>query len=330
MNILVVGGAGYIGSHAVRALLRAGHDVRVFDNLEYGHAQAVPEGFLTVGDLADRGAIERLLRDSAIDAVMHFAAYTSVPESVSDPARYYQNNIVGSLNLLEAMRAAGVGRVVFSSTAAVYGIPDSVPIVETSPVAPINPYGFTKLAIEHALADYASAFGLGYAALRYFNACGASADARIGEDHRPETHLIPIILQVALGQRENVALFGTDYPTPDGTCIRDYIHVEDLADAHVRALERIEPGRGMIYNVGTGSGFSVREVVEACRRVTSRPIPVVERPRRAGDPPSLVASSVAIRRDLGWSPRFTEIEPIVASAWAWHSSHPNGYGDPGR
>ncbi|MDB5350458.1 MAG: UDP-glucose-4-epimerase [Planctomycetota bacterium] len=325
MNILVVGGAGYIGSHAVRALFQAGHAVRVFDSLEYGHAAAVPGGTLTVGDLADRDALELVLRANAIDAVMQFAAYTSVPESVTDPARYYKNNLVGSLNLLEAMRAVGCKKIVFSSTAAVYGIPDHVPILESSPKKPINPYGFTKLAVEHAMADYASAFGFGFAALRYFNACGAATDGSIGEDHRPETHLIPLILQVALGQRQNVAVFGTDYPTPDGTCIRDYIHVEDLADAHVRAIERLIPGQGMTYNVGTGSGFSVREVIDACRRVTGHPIAVVERPRRAGDPPALVASSDAIRRDLGWSPRFTTVEPIVASAWAWHSTHPNGF-----
>jgi UDP-glucose-4-epimerase GalE len=326
MTILVVGGAGYIGSHAVRALTKAGHEVRVYDNLEYGHEAAVPPGSLIRGGLAESSKLESILRGDRIDAVMHFAAYTSVPESVSDPAKYYRNNVVGTLSLLEAMRATGVNRIVFSSTAAVYGIPEAVPIVEDSPMQPINPYGFTKLAVEHALADYAHAFGLGYAVLRYFNACGASSDASIGEDHRPETHLIPLILQVPLGQRENIAVFGTDYPTPDGTCIRDYIHVEDLADAHVLAIEAIQPGQGMTYNVGTGRGFSVRDVVEACRRVTGHPIPIVEKPRRAGDPPALVASSDAIRRDLGWSPKFTEVEPIVASAWAWHRRHPHGYG----
>ena len=325
MTILVVGGAGYIGSHAVRALVKAGHEVRVYDNLEYGHEAAVPAGLLVRGELADRVKVEATLREHSIDAVMHFAAYTSVPDSVADPAKYYHNNVVGSLKLLEAMRATGVNRIVFSSTAAVYGIPEVVPIVEDSPKQPINPYGFTKLAVEHALADYSHAFGLGYAVLRYFNACGASSDASIGEDHRPETHLIPLILQVPLGQRDSIAIFGTDYPTPDGTCIRDYIHVEDLADAHVRAIEAIRTGQGMTYNVGTGQGFSVREVVDACRRVTGHAIPMVERPRRAGDPPALVASSDAIRRDLGWSPRFTEVGPMVASAWAWHEGHPHGY-----
>lgn len=325
MPVLVVGGAGYIGSHAVRSLLESGHGVWVYDNLSQGHAPSVPADRLVRGELADRGALEAALRRHQIDAVMHFAAFASVPESVVDPAKYYQNNLVGTLNLLDAMRAVGVRRIVFSSTAAVYGVPEVVPISEEGPKQPINPYGFTKLAMEHALADYARAYGLGYAVLRYFNACGASRDATIGEDHTPETHLIPLVLQVALGQRESIAIFGTDYPTPDGTCIRDYIHVEDLADAHIRVLDRIEPGRGLTYNVGTGTGASVREVVEAARRVTGHPIPAVEHPRRAGDPPVLVASSQAIQRDLGWSPQYTKIEDVVASAWKWHQTHPKGY-----
>jgi UDP-glucose 4-epimerase len=323
MRILVVGGAGYIGSHAVRSLQQAGHEVWVFDNLSQGHEAAAPAERLIRGDLANRAALEVAL--DGRDAVMHFAAFASVPESVGDPAKYYQNNLVGTLTLLDAMRATGVGRIVFSSTCAVYGVPEVVPITEDTPKQPINPYGFTKLAMERALADYARAYGLGYAALRYFNACGASSDATIGEDHHPETHLIPLVLQVALGQRESIAVFGTDYPTPDGTCVRDYIHVEDLADAHVRALERIEPGRGLTYNVGTGVGMSVRQVIEAARRVTGHPIPTVEHPRRPGDPPMLVASPQAIQRDLGWSPRFTAIGTIIASAWNWHSTHPNGY-----
>ena len=325
MPILVVGGAGYIGSHAVRHLAQAGHEVWVYDNLSQGHAEAVAGDRLIRGDLCDRGALESTLRSHSIDAVMHFAAFASVPESVSDPSKYYQNNVVGALMLLDAMRSTGVGRIVFSSTAAVYGVPEVVPITEDSPTRPINPYGFTKLAMEHALADYARAYGLGFAVLRYFNACGASADATIGEDHHPETHLIPIVLQVALGQRESLSIFGTDYPTPDGTCIRDYIHVEDLADAHLRALDRIEPGKGLNYNVGTGVGMSVRQVVDAARRVTGRAIATVEHPRRAGDPPVLVASSEAIKRDLEWIPRFTSIESIVESAWKWHLAHPNGY-----
>ena len=325
MRILVVGGAGYIGSHAVRHLLAAGHDVRVLDNLVLGHAASIPDGLLVPGDLADRASLESALRDQRSEAVMHFAAFASVPESVADPARYYNNNIAGTIRLLDAMRASGVCRIVFSSTCAVYGVPDAMPIVEETPKRPINPYGFSKLVIEQALADYAHAYGLGYAALRYFNACGASADASIGEDHTPETHLIPLVLQAALGQRADVSIFGTDYPTPDGTCVRDYIHVEDLADAHLRVLERIEPGLGLTYNVGTGVGVSVREVIEAARRVTGRPIEAIERPRRAGDPPALFASPEAIRRDLGWVPRYTEIEAIIESAWAWHSTHPQGY-----
>lgn len=327
MRILVVGGAGYIGSHAVRLLLGAGHEVRVLDNLSLGHARAVPDGLLIEGDLADRGGLERALREYAIEAVMHFAALTSVPESVADPARYYRNNVVGALNLLDAMRGSGARSIVFSSTAATYGVPEAVPIPEGAPTRPINPYGFTKLAIERALADYAGAYGLGYAVLRYFNACGASDDGSIGEDHSPETHLIPILLQVALGHRPDAAIYGTDYPTPDGTCIRDYVHVEDLAEAHRRVLDRIEPGRGLTYNVGTGRGFSVREVLEAARQVTGHPIPSVDRPRRPGDPPVLVASPEAIRRDLGWSPRYTEVGAMVASAWRWHEAHPLGYDD---
>ncbi len=256
---------------------------------------------------------------------MHFAAFASVPESVAEPSRYYRNNVVGTLNLLDAMRQAEVSSIVFSSTAATYGVPDAETIVESTPQKPINPYGFTKLVIEHALADYARAYGLGYAVLRYFNACGASDDGSIGEDHTPETHLIPLILQVALGQRENISIFGNDYPTPDGTCIRDFIHVEDLADAHLRVLERIEPGKGLAYNVATGRGYSVREVIEAARKITEHPIPAVERPRRPGDPPVLVASPEALQRDLGWSPRYPEIESIIRTAWTWHKSHPHGY-----
>lgn len=325
MRILVVGGAGYIGSHAVRRLLAEGHEVRVLDNLCLGHEGAVPPGLLVRGDLADPPGLVGVLKGHAIEAVMHFAAYASVPESVADPAKYYRNNVVGTLNLLDAMREAGTGKVVFSSTAAVYGEVETMPITEATPKAPINPYGFTKLAIERALADYASAYGLGFAVLRYFNACGASEDASIGEDHTPETHIIPLILQVALGQRPEIAIFGDDYPTPDGTCVRDFIHVEDLADAHLRVLDHIVSGRGLTYNVGTGRGYSVREVVDAAREVTGHPIPAVIKPRRPGDPPVLVASSDALRRETGWSPRWPTIEAIVRSAWAWHSQHPRGY-----
>jgi UDP-glucose 4-epimerase len=327
MRILVVGGAGYIGSHAVRHLLGSGHEVWAFDNLVFGHERAVPQGRLIVGTLDDSRMLETTLRDLKIEAVMHFAAFAAVPESVAEPAKYYRNNVVGSLNLLDAMRATGVSRIVFSSTCAIYGIPETVPITESTPPRPINPYGFTKLAIERALADYAAAYGFGTAALRYFNACGAAEDATIGEDHRPESHIIPLVLQVALGQRSQITITGTDYPTPDGSCIRDYIHVEDLADAHLRVLERLQPGVALAYNIGTGVGASVREVVAAAERVTGRPISVVEGPRRAGDPPVLVAAAEAARRDLGWTPRYTDIGSIVASAWAWHSTHPDGYGD---
>ncbi|HWE35324.1 MAG TPA: UDP-glucose 4-epimerase GalE [Isosphaeraceae bacterium] len=325
MRILVVGGAGYIGSHAVRLLLRHGHEVRVLDNLEFGHRGAVPPETFIRGDLADPAALEEAL--DGMDAVMHFAAYASVPDSVTDPARYYRNNVVGTLNLLDAMRARKVHKIVFSSTAATYGVAQRVPISEEDPKDPINPYGFTKLAMERALADYAVAYGFGSAALRYFNACGAADDGTIGEDHKPEAHLIPIVLQVALGQRPHVEVYGTDYPTPDGTCIRDYIHVEDLAEAHRLVLDRLESGKARAYNVATGQGASVREVIEAARRVTGRPISGVDRPRRLGDPPVLVASGQALRRDTGWSPRYTDIEGIVRSAWAWHSAHPRGYDD---
>lgn len=327
MNILVVGGAGYIGSHAVRYLLREGHEVRVLDNLVFGHRGSVPAETLLGGDLADRASLDAALRVLPFDAVMHFAAFAYVGESVTDPAKYYRNNVVGTLNLLDAMRAADVRKIVFSSTCATYGSPEKLPITESTPQNPINPYGYTKLVIERALTDYAHAYGLGAAALRYFNASGAADDGSIGEDHEPETHLIPLIFRAAQGQIPHISVFGTDYPTPDGTCIRDYIHVDDLADAHWRVLDRVQPGKLAVYNLGTGRGYSVREVIQSAERVTGLPIPVVEGPRRAGDPPVLVAGAEAARRDLGWEPKYTEIDDIVGSAWAWHSSHPSGYGD---
>ncbi len=327
MKVLVVGGAGYVGSHAVRALEAAGNQAWVFDNLYQGHRAAVPEGRLLEGDLMNRQQLDAAIKDSEAEAVMHFAALTLVGESCEHPARYYENNVIGTLNLLEAMRAAGVWRIVFSSTAATYGTPESSPISEDAPQQPINPYGFTKLAIEHALESYAGAYKFGFAALRYFNAAGASQSGEIGEDHDPESHLIPIVLQVALGQRPHITIFGDDYPTPDGTCIRDYIHVEDLCDAHVRALERLEPGTMFKLNLGTGSGFSVREVIDACRQVTGHEIPEVVGTRRAGDPPELVADSRRAQSLLDWKPKFTHVDQVVASAWKWHKSHPNGYGD---
>ena len=327
MNILVTGGAGYVGSHAVRLLVSRGHEVWIYDNLSRGHRAAVPPGKLITGDLADQAHLKRVLQSNRIDAVMHFAAFALVGESVADPALYYGNNLLGTYHLLEAMRAALVQKLVFSSTTATYGTPEKMPIAETTPQQPINPYGFSKLAVERMLDDYSAAYGLSFAALRYFNAAGASADGSIGEDHTPESHLIPIVLQVALGQRPSIAIFGDDYPTPDGTCVRDYVHVEDLADAHLAALERLGGGRRLKLNLGTGRGYSVREVIAACRKITGHPIPEVIGPRRPGDPPELVADSTLARQTLGWSPKYDSIEPIVETAWRWHQSHPKGYGD---
>jgi UDP-glucose 4-epimerase len=327
MRVLVTGGAGYIGSHAVRLLMRAGHDVWVWDNLSRGHRGAVPDGRLIEGELADRPRLEQALRKHRIDAVMHFAAFALVGESVADPAVYYSNNVVSALALLDAMRNVDVPRIVFSSTTATYGVPQRIPITEEEARQPINPYGFTKLVIEHALEDYSQAYGLGFAALRYFNAAGATPSGDLGEDHHPESHLIPIVLQVALGQRAGVTVFGDDYPTPDGTCIRDYIHVDDLGDAHVKALEQLEPGSRMQLNLGTGRGHSVREVVDACRRVTGQPIQAEVGARRAGDPPELVADSRRAQSTLRWTPKYTDIEDIVKTAWNWHRAHPEGFGD---
>lgn len=327
MNILVVGGAGYVGSHAVRHLSRAGHDVWIYDNLSQGHRAAVPAGRLIVGELHDGPGLAHALREHAIEAVMHFAAHALVGESMSDPAKYYHNNVVGTLSLLDAMRETGVWRIVFSSTTATYGVPSRIPISEDEPQRPINPYGFTKLVIEEALADYARAYGLGYAALRYFNAAGASPEGDLGEDHDPETRLIPLVLKTALGQRAEITIFGDDYPTPDGTCVRDYIHVDDLATAHELALSKLAPGIGLELNLGTGRGQSVREVIDACRIVTGREIPVKKGPRRPGDPPELVADPTRARRELHWEPRYLEIEAIVETAWRWHRSHPRGYDD---
>jgi UDP-glucose 4-epimerase len=336
MKILVTGGAGYIGSHAVRRLLTAGHDVWVIDNLYLGHraaapASGLPAGRFIEGDLADRPLVEKLLKDNGIESVMHFAAYAFVNESVTDPAKYYQNNVGGTLALLDAMRAVGVKQIVFSSTCATYGNPVKVPMPEDHPQAPINPYGFTKLVIEHALQDYHHAYGLSYAALRYFNASGAAEDGSIGEDHHPETHLIPIILQVALGQREHVTIFGTDYPTPDGSCIRDYIHVDDLADAHLAAIEKLAASKNepqaIRCNLGTGVGSSVREVIAACEKATGKKIKATEGPRREGDPPELVADPAGAERLIGWRAKRRDINETVASAWRWHSANPNGYGD---
>jgi UDP-glucose 4-epimerase len=325
MNVLVVGGAGYVGSHAVRQLLAAGHTVRVLDNLSKGHAQSVPAGLLIEGDAGDQQRVESILRQHKIDAVMHFAAFALVGESVTQPAMYWQNNVVATLALLEAMRACDVKKFVFSSTTATYGQPETVPIPESTPQHPINPYGRTKLVIEQALADYAAAYGFAYAALRYFNASGASPSGLIGEDHDPESHLIPIVLQVALGQRPHITIFGDDYPTADGTCIRDYIHVDDLGTAHLQALDRLQSGQGICVNLGTGTGYSVRQVIDACRAITGHAIPEVMGTRRAGDPAELIADSRLAQKVLQWKPHYTTIESIVQTAWAWHQSHPRGY-----
>jgi UDP-glucose-4-epimerase GalE len=326
MRVLVTGGAGYVGSHSAKVLVEAGHEVVIVDNLSEGHRAAVGKIPLVEVDLHDRRRMTALLQERKIEAVMHFAAFAYVGVSVRDPAVYYQNNIVGSLSLLDAMRDAGVNRIVFSSSCATYGIPERVPITEDHPQNPISPYGFTKLAIEKALADYSHAYGIGYAALRYFNASGAAKDGTIGEDHDPETHLIPLVLQVALDQLDAVDIFGTDYPTPDGTCIRDYIHVDDLATAHAAALEKLRPGMQLKLNLGTGHGASVQEVVDLCREVTGKPIKTRAVARREGDPPELVADASAAKRELGWTARYSMRE-VVESAWEWHSGHPRGYGD---
>ncbi|HEX2475553.1 MAG TPA: UDP-glucose 4-epimerase GalE [Lacipirellulaceae bacterium] len=327
MRVLVTGGAGYVGSHSAKLLAESGHDVTVVDNLAEGHRAAVGKLPLVVADLLDRERITALIRDKRIEAVMHFAAFAYVGVSVTEPAKYYHNNIVGTLALLDSMREAGVDRIVFSSTCATYGNPQRIPITEDHPQNPISPYGFTKLAIEHALADYSRAYNLGYAALRYFNASGAAADGTIGEDHDPETHLIPLVLQVALGQRPHAEIFGTDYPTPDGTCVRDYIHVDDLATAHLAALENLKPGNELKLNLGTGQGASVKQVIDRCREVTGHPIPTREGPRRPGDPPELVADPSAAKRALGWEAKHKDVRTIIESAWRWHSKHPNGYRD---
>lgn len=325
MNVLVAGGAGYIGSHMVRLLGSAGHNVIVLDNLSTGFVKAVTAGELVVGDIGDQELVKGLLREHSIDVVMHFAACALVGESCVAPAKYYQNNVTNSLALLEAMRAADVKKIVFSSSCATYGIPKTVPISESTPQKPVNPYGFTKLVIEQALRDYAAAYGFGYAALRYFNAAGASPLGGIGEDHTPESHLIPIVLQVALKQREQVTIFGSDWPTADGSCVRDYIHVDDLSDAHLRAMERIEHGAGLELNLGTGAGLSVREIIETCREVTGVDIKSVDGDRRAGDPPELVADASKAQEVLGWSPSFVSAKDIIESAWDWHCKNPQGY-----
>ncbi len=323
MKVLVTGGAGYIGSVCVEQLCEQGHEVVVFDNLSEGHRAAVdPRAAFLRGDLTVPGEIRLAMEASRPDAVMHFAAKALVGESMQNPSKYFRNNVSGGIHLLDAMVAAGTPRIVFSSTCATFGQPDRVPIDETVPQNPINPYGESKLMFERILGWYETIHGITHVALRYFNAAGASA--RFGEDHRVETHLIPNILRVALGTRASVDLYGTDYETPDGTCIRDYIHILDLAQAHLLALTAPRSAR---YNLGTGHGNSLREVVDTCRRITGHPIPIREMPRRPGDPARLVAASERIRAELGWNPRFGDLESIVRSAWDWHVKHPEGYGD---
>ncbi len=325
MRILVTGGAGYIGGFTVRRLLAKGHTVTVFDNLTAGHRAAVPPDGLVVGDLRDIDHLDHQLVVNRIEAVVHFAASAYVGESVTNPSKYYQNNLLNSLNLLERVRRHDIQRFVFSSTCATYGTPEKLPLTEDHPQRPVNPYGNTKLAFEYMLRDYSAAYGIGFAALRYFNAAGASVDGAHGEQHDPETHLIPLVLQVALGQRSHIDIFGTDYETPDGTCVRDYIHVEDLAEAHLLALEKMTPGVGSAFNIGTGTGHSVREVIRVCEEVTGKKIAGKEGPRRAGDPPVLVAGSEKIHRELGWSPKFPDLRSIIETAWDWHRDHPKGY-----
>jgi len=328
MRVLVAGGAGYIGSHMVRALLAAGHQPVVFDNLTTGHRESLPPGVALVeGDLLAPAALHGCFAAHRPEAVMHFSARSLVGESVAEPALYYENNVVGTLNLLLAMRAAAVKLFVFSSTAALFGEPEAVPIPDDAPPRPINPYGNSKWMVERILRDWDRAYGVRHVTLRYFNAAGATPDGVIGEDHRPESHLIPLVLKTALGQRPAIAVFGTDYPTPDGTCIRDYIHVDDLCSAHLLALDYLAAGgESRAYNLGNGQGFSVRAVIEAARRVTGATIPVEDVGRRPGDPAVLVADSTRIRADLGWSPAWPALETIVAHAWQWHRSHPEGYG----
>lgn len=323
-RVLVTGGAGYIGSVVAAQLLAKGCEVVVCDNLSHGNKKAVPAGAkLIVTDTADRAALDRIFQEHRIDAVMHFAAYIEAGESMQAPEKYFRNNTVNSLTLLEAMLAHKVQRLVFSSTAALYGTPDRTPIEETDELRPTNAYGESKLLVERMLDWFHRIHGLRYSCLRYFNAAGAAGD--LGEDHVPESHLIPLMLQVALGKRDYISIFGTDYPTQDGTCIRDYIHVSDLASAHILVLDALRERDKLIYNLGTGRGFSVREVLEIVRRLTGHPIPAREVQRRPGDPAVLVASSDSIKRDLQWQPRFPELESIVHSAWEWRRMHPGGY-----
>ena len=329
MNVLVVGGAGYIGSHCVRQLVAAGHRPVVLDNLVFGHRSAVcAEIPFYDADLGNQEIVGQILRDESIELVMHFAAFAYVGESVVEPRKYYNNNFVATLRLLETMLDNGVKKFVFSSTCATYGEPHSLPIVETLPQAPINPYGQTKLDVENCLKSFAHAYGLSFAAFRYFNAAGAAEDGTIGEDHQPETHLIPLVFDAATGRRDHIKIFGTDYDTPDGTCLRDYVHVDDLSRAHIAAFEKLEtPGASHFYNLGTGRPNSVREIIDAVEAVTGLKVPVIEDGRRAGDPPALYADSSKAQDELGWEIKFSEVKDIIETAWRWHRAKPEGFSD---
>ncbi|MEC7257753.1 MAG: UDP-glucose 4-epimerase GalE [Pseudomonadota bacterium] len=327
MKILITGGAGYVGSACLRHVAAQGHEVLAYDNLGMGHRAAVDGHPLVVGDIADTALLTQTLGDFGADAVMHFAAATYVGESVENPEVHYRNNVAGSLSLLTAMRAAGVQRMLFSSTCATYGMAQSDTMSETTPLDPFSPYARTKLAVEWMIRDFAHAYGMGFTLLRYFNAAGGDPDGRHGEDHTPESHLIPLVLQVPLGQRDRIMVFGDDYATPDGTCIRDYVHTRDLASAHLLAIEATEPGTGEVYNIGTGNGQSVMQIIRACEQVTGQTIPFEIAPRRPGDPPRLVAEPTKLKTRLGWTPQYAEVEQIVETAWAWHQAHPEGYAD---
>ena len=329
MRLLVLGGAGYIGSHTAVELLDRGHEVVIADNLITGYKQAVPkEAVFYQGDIRDYNFLNNLFKTEKIDAVIHFAAFSLVGESVTNPLKYYENNLYGTKVLLQAIIDNNVDKIVFSSTAATYGEPENIPILESDRTCPTNPYGETKLAMEKMMKWSANAYQLRYVSLRYFNACGAHKSGKLGEAHNPESHLIPLVLQVPNGKRESVSIYGTDYDTPDGTCIRDYIHVTDLAEAHILAVEYLmKGGESNVFNLGNGVGYSVREVIETARKVTGHPIPAVEIPRRAGDPARLVASGEKAKTVLGWEPKITSLEDIIRSAWVWHSTHPNGYNE---
>lgn len=327
MKLLVLGGAGYIGSHTATELLDNGHEVVIADNLVTGYREAVPEkATFYQGDLRDKDFLVDLLTKEKVDAVIHFAAFSLVGESVTNPLKYYENNLYGTKVLLDAMIETGVDKIVFSSTAATYGEPENIPILESDRTCPTNPYGETKLAMEKMISWAAKAHGLHFVSLRYFNACGANKSGKIGEAHNPESHLIPLVLQVPNGKREFVSIYGNDYDTPDGTCIRDYIHVTDLAKAHILAVEYLmNGGESDIFNLGNGVGYSVKEVIETARKVTGHPIPAKEEARRAGDPARLVASGEKARKILGWEPEIKDLADIISSAWKWHKAHPNGY-----